>query len=101
MVQCVLPSRPSQEAGGLPPAESSRAMSSGEEESGGAERYRAGVSHPASQGPGHRCTQPEVHTLNMHTNRHTLISTCTARGLPPRLAGAWTPRTVAHTMATG
>ena len=80
MVQCVLPSRPSQEAGGLPPAESSRAMSSREEESGGAERHRAGVSHPASQGPGHCCTQPEVHALNIHTNRHTLISTCTAKG---------------------
>lgn len=45
--------RPTQEARGLPDADASWPLSSREEEPGGPQRHRPGVSHPASQGPGY------------------------------------------------
>lgn len=47
------PPRPTQEARGLSYVDTSRTLSSREEEPGGPQCHRTGVSHPTSQGTGH------------------------------------------------
>lgn len=59
-MKSVFLSRPSSKARRLSHADAPRPLSSWEEKPGGAECYWTGVSYPASQGPGHSCTQPEV-----------------------------------------
>lgn len=54
--------RSSTEARGLAYADPSRPQPAREEESGGAECDGSGLPYTPSQGAGHLCTQPEVHT---------------------------------------
>ena len=62
-------SRPSAEEGGLPNADPTWPLSPREEEPGGAECHRAGLSHTTASGSGHSSTQPKVRERGCCTAR--------------------------------